>query len=265
MINYARQASEEQVEAALPPAESPAADKPAPGSVRSNPKDGLKYVWIPPGTFMMGCSPGDSKCTEIEKPAHRVTITKGFWMGQTVVTLGAYHRYSKATARPMPVGLVYITGLADENMPIVNMSWNDAQAYCTWAGGRLPSEAEWEYAARGGRTEATYGPPDDIAWNVGNSGGHPHPVGQKHANAFGLYDMLGSVFQWVNDWYDENYYQTGPAQDPIGPTSGESHVLRGGSWMNHPVNTRVSFRLKFPPDKRVFCFGLRCNMDMLAH
>ena len=185
-------------------------------------------------------------------------------MGQTVATLGAYQRFVRATGHSMPLGLFFITGVTDGNMPIVNMTWNDAQAYCRWAGGRLPSEAEWEYAARGGSTEATYGPLDEIAWDIENSGGHPHDVGQKHANAFGLYDMLGSVFEWVNDWYDENYYRTGPSQDPTGPASGESRVLRGGSWMNHPVNIRASFRLPFNPDKRVFSFGFRCNLDALA-
>jgi len=250
--------------AAPPPAEPPAAEKPGPGTVRSNPKDGLKYVWIPAGTFVMGCSPGDSKCVDVEKPAHRVTITRGFWLGQTVVTLGAYKRFASATGRALPAGLFFVTGVTDEKMPIVNMSWYDGQAYCSWAGGRLPSEAEWEYAARGGSTEATYGPLNDVAWEIANSGGKPHEVGQKRANGFGLYDMLGSVLEWVNDWYDENYYRTGPSQDPTGPASGESRVLRGGSWMNHPVNIRASFRLPFNPDKRVFSFGFRCNLDALA-
>ncbi len=250
-------------EAAPKPAGSPTAEKPFPGTLKLNPKDGLKYVWIPAGTFMMGCSPGDSRCEDHEKPAHQVTITKGFWMGQTVVTLGAYKRFARAAGRGLPMGLVFITGWTDGNMPMINVTWDDAQVYCSWAGGRLPSEAEWEYAARGGSTEATYGPLDDIAWDSANSG-RPHEVGQKHANRFGLYDMLGSVLEWVNDWYDPNYYQASPSQDPTGPAIGQSRVLRGGSWVNNPRNIRASFRLKSNPDTRNFTFGFRCGGDVFA-
>jgi serine/threonine-protein kinase PpkA len=245
------------------PVEAPrrAVTAPAALAVRENSKDGLKYVWIPPGTFMMGCSPGDSECYDEEKPAHQVTITRGFWIGQTPVTVGAYKRFAGATGRQMPVAPSFNNGWTNENMPIVAVTWDDAQGYCGWIGGRLPTEAEWEYAARGGSTEARYGALDEVAWYGNNSGGQAHDVAQKRANGFGLYDTLGNVWQWVNDWYDGHYYQGGPSQDPQGPTNGQSRVLRGGSWVNNPSDVRASNRDWYNPDVRYYNFGLRCRRE----
>jgi formylglycine-generating enzyme required for sulfatase activity len=245
-----------------PPVETPrrGVSAPAAGTVRENPKDGLKYVWIPPGTFTMGCSPGDDECGAQEKPAHQVTISKGFWMGQTPVTAGAYKRFAGATGRQMPGAPNFNTGWANENMPIADVTWDDAQAYCGWMGGRLPTEAEWEYAARGGSTAARYGNLDEIAWYNQNSGNQTHDVAQKRPNAFGLYDMLGNVWEWVNDWYDQNYYQNSPSQDPTGPSSGKVCVLRGGSWRN-PVSgyVRVSSRLWRLRSFSNLFMGFRCG------
>jgi formylglycine-generating enzyme required for sulfatase activity len=232
--------------------------------LRLNPKDGLTYVWIPPGAFMMGCSrePEDRECDDDEKPAHQVTITRGFWIGQTPVTVGAYKRFAGATGRQMPPSPSFNSGWTNENMPIVNVAWNDAQAYCGWMGGRLPTEAEWEYASRGGTTGARYGPIDEIAWYDSNSGGQTHDVAQKRPNGFGLYDMLGNVWEWVNDWYDQNYYQSSPAQDPHGPASGELPVLRGGSWGNVPRLVRVSNRGRDYPAVRYVNVGSRCGGEV---
>jgi len=243
---------------------SPAKAGPSQGEVRVNPMDGLKYVWIPPGTFMMGCSPGDSDCGDEEKPLHQVTLTKGFWMGQTVVTVGAYKRFTKATGRQMPYAPYFNSGWVDENMPMIWVSWNDAHDYCTWAGGRLPMEAEWEYSARAGSTEARYGPIDEVAWYSSNSGNRAHDVGQKRANGFGLYDMLGNVCEWVNDWYDENYYKNSPSQDPAGPTSGMLRILRGGSWDYTPRNVRVSGRHMLMPPGGSNYDGFRCGGEVFA-
>jgi len=232
---------------------------PTPRQARDNPKDGLKYVWIPPGNFMMGCSPGDNECFDFEKPAHQVTIARGFWMAQTPVTVRAYKRFAGATGRQMPDAPDFNNGWANENMPIVNVIWDDAQAYCGWIGGRLPTEAEWEYAARGGSTEARYGNLDEIAWYSANSGGQTQDVAQKRANGFGLYDMLGNVWEWVNDWYDPSYYQHSPSQDPQGPSSGQDRVLRGGSWVSFPRTVRVSVRNIFNPAIRDIYDGFRCG------
>ena len=228
------------------------------GTVRENPKDGLKYVWIPPGTFMMGCSPGDNECRDDEKPAHQVTITKGFWIGQTEVTVGAYRRFTGVTGRQMPHAPDFNYDWTYENMPIVTVTWDDAKTYCGWIGGRLPTEAEWEYAARGGSTVARYGDIDEIAWYLGNAGPQPHEVAQKRPNGFGLYDMLGNVFQWVNDWYDENNYQHSLTQDPTGPSSGDVRVLRGGPWDHYSRAVRVSDRYRDYPAQKNSTYGFRC-------
>ena len=155
-------------------------------------------------------------------------------------------------------------GWGDEAMPIVDVTWDDAQAYCRWAGGRLPTEAEWEYAARGGSTESRYGPIDEVAWSEDNSGLKIHEVGQKRANGFGLYDMLGSVNEWVNDWDNEKYYQTSPSQDPAGPTSGTHRVLRGGSWLGELKGVRVSSRHMARPDYWDSPVGFRCGGEVFA-
>jgi formylglycine-generating enzyme required for sulfatase activity len=238
---------------------------PKPGEVSENPKDGLKYVWIPPGTFTMGFSPGDDECRDEEKPAHRVTISKGFWIGQTEVTVGAYQRFVAAVGKKMPDAPSFNAHWMNKNMPIVRASWVEAQAYCQWSGGRLPTEAEWEYAARGGSTEARYGPLDEIAWYYKNSGNRPHDVAQKRANGFGLYNTLGNVWEWVNDWYDKSCYQKSPSQDPSGPSSGQHRVMRGGLSFGDASSARVSDRTDETPTVGLYYHGLRCVREANAH
>jgi formylglycine-generating enzyme required for sulfatase activity len=235
---------------------------PTAGQVRENRKDGLRYVWIPPGNFMMGCSPGDSACRGDEKPSHQVTISKGLWLGQTPVTVSAYRRYAGATGKDMPTAPDFNSGWSNQEMPIVMVTWDDAVAYCTWAGGRLPTEAEWEYAGRAGSAEARYSPIDEVAWYSGNSGGKTHDVAQKRANAFKLYDMLGNVWEWVNDWYGENYYAAAPEGDPQGPSSGRYRVLRGGSWDVNAGDVRVSSRRWNKPAPRTDNYGFRCAREV---
>ena len=232
------------------------------GAVKVNPKDELKYVLIPPGTFMMGCSPGDAECDDDEKPPHDVTITKGFWMGQTEVTVGAYKRFAVTKGRQMPPepnlnGTPLNHGWGDDAMPIVDVTWDDAHAYCSWAGGRLPTEAEWEYAARAGSSGALYEPIE--------SGPKTHEVGQKRANGFGLHDMLGNIGEWVNDWWDQSYYQHSPSQDPTGPASGGGHVLRGASRSDNPRHVGVSARMWVPTGFHLDTNGgFRCGGEVFA-
>ncbi len=266
-----------------------------PSSVQTNSRDGQKYAWIPPGTFRMGCSEGDNGCFDEEKPTHIVTITRGFWLGQTEVTVAAYKRFAHATKRQMPPEPKFLDrplneGWLQESRPITNITWEEAMGYCEWAGGQLPTEAEWEYAARGGTCTAQYGLLDRIAWYGSNSGilpldaekiwqedrndyvrllfangNHPHDVAQKQANDFGLFDMLGNVWEWTRDWHEEGYYHHSPSQDPHGPASGQNHVIRGGSWSFSPSNLRVSARAKNRPESRADNRGFRCAQDDLTH
>ena len=191
------------------------------GQTRVNDKDGLTYVWIPPGSFFMGCSQEDKGCADNEQPARQVTITKGFWMGETLVTQQAWE---KATGRNPG-------SVKGPTRPVDNVGWDEASWYCRTTGGRLPSEAEWEYAARAGEK----GPAP-----ASKAAGRPKPleVKQTPANAWGLYDMLGNLYQWTADWYDGKYYRVGPQSDPAGPPKGKARVIRGG-----PTSTERSGRL----------------------
>jgi len=226
----------------------PTPKAPAPGETKVNAKDGLTYVWIPPGTFQMGCSPGDNECGADERPAHTVTITKGFWMGQTEVTQAAYQRVVGSNPS-------YFKG---DRLPVEMVTWDDANGYCRAVGMRLPTEAEWEYAARAGSTAARYGDVAAIGWSGDRGGLQPHDVGQKQPNAWGLYDMLGNVWEWVADWYDANYYSQSPSQRPSGPSSGQERTLRGGSWLDLARFSRVSNRLRSAPGNRNGIVGFRC-------
>jgi len=216
------------------------------GQTDVNPADDLTYVWIPPGAFNMGCSPRDAECGRDESPVHRVTIGKGFWMGQTPVTQEAYQRVTGKSPG-------YFKGA---KFPADSMSWDEGQSYCQATGMRLPTEAEWEYAARSGSTASRYGDVDQIAWYGVNSGDKTHETMQKQPNASNLYDMLGNVWQWTADWYGA--YADGGLNDPVGPVSGRIRVLRGGSWGNGPAFVRVSVRSGNEPDNRSNVVGFRC-------
>jgi formylglycine-generating enzyme required for sulfatase activity/predicted Ser/Thr protein kinase len=227
-----------------------------PGEPRLNPRDGLLYVWIPAGQFEMGCSPEDDECLPEEKPRHTVRLTRGFWLGTTEVTNEAWTHFVEQSPRG------FRPSQADARMPVIDISWNDARSYCAWAGGRLPTEAEWEYGERAGATKARYGPLNDIAWFRGNSGRRVQPVAGRQPNAWGLYDMLGNVFEWVNDWFGSNYYAVSPEADPRGPDSGSSRVARGGRADNYANFIRASSKWGWLPTFRGHDqLGCRCALD----
>jgi len=217
------------------------------GATKRNEKDGLTYVWILPGTFQMGCSPGDGECDDNEKPAHQVTISRGFWMGQTEVTQEAWRRV-------MGTDPSHFKG---PKLPVESITWDDARSYCQAAGMRLPTEAEWEYAARAGSSESRYGDIDAVAWYFGNSGNQTHEVGQKQPSRWGLRDMLGNLWEWVEDWYAEQY-PPGAATDPRGPSSGTQRGLRGGAWGVYSRGMRASCRVRTAPADRGSYIGVRC-------
>jgi len=221
-----------------------------------NPADGLTYVWIPPGEFTMGCSESDNECSDEEKPAHPVNIEKGFWLGQTEVTLAAYRKFAAQHGVKAPAGA--------DNLPATQVTRAGAKAYCAAVGGRLPTEAEWEYAARGGKPQAYYGVVPDIAWYASNSDDAPHPVGMKKPNAYGLYDMLGNVREWVLDRYYKKYYLDSPAtgdkvDQPLVPNA--TAVTRGGSWVSEASALRVSQRFETESDAVDPRIGWRCARD----
>jgi formylglycine-generating enzyme required for sulfatase activity len=146
---------------------------------------------------------------------------------------------------------------------VEQVSWNTIQDYLSVTGMRLPSEAEWEYACRAGTTTAfNNGSSDDatvgaIAWWGGNSGNQTHAVGGKAANALGLYDMSGNVWEWVNDWWGSTYYSVSPLTNPLGPVSGTARVLRGGSWLYYTTYVRSSYRGNTVPDYTYYLIGFR--------
>jgi formylglycine-generating enzyme required for sulfatase activity len=244
-------------------------DEIQPGVPFSDRQDREEYVWIPPGHFNMGCVANDKNCEKDESPRHPVTITKGFWMGQTEVTVNAYTRFAQdKKSKSMPPKPNY--GYKSTDQPIVDVSWDQAKEFCEWVGGRLPTEAEWEYAARGNIDGEINGLGDNAREKAnfyGTKGNDKFdaaaPVKQFDRNGFQLYDMLGNVWEWVNDVYDPMYYSQAPAGqnvvDPPGPAMGKDHVMRGGSWDSDPnKHLRLSIRR---PGKAENNVGMRCVMD----
>lgn len=236
-----------------------------------NERDGSVLVWVPPGTFRMGSDSGDSD----EKPVHEVRFAQGFFFGKYETTWGQYRVFFLTTGRAEPERPRF---KVNYRHPVVNVSWEDAVAYCQWAGLRLPSEAEWEYAARG-TDERTYPwgnqepdasscnladqscPDDLLPWKANYTDGHGYtaPVGSYPAGAspFGALDLAGNVWEWVQDNYQDSY-SGAPSDGRAREVSGSSfRVGRGGSWFNGAGECRAAVRAGYDPGDRDYGLGFR--------
>ncbi len=230
----------------------------------------IEMLLVPPGNFSMGCSASaQERCSRDENPLHSVTLTNAFYLGRYEVTqaqwtavMGSNPSFFQSASAEVPAGMVPLR-------PVERVSWTMSDGFNTATGLRLPTEAEWEYAYRAGTTTAFHsflGYPNGtnensllahIAWFGANSNFQPRPVGGKQANALGLHDMSGNIWEWVNDWYSESYYQSSPSTNPPGPPTGSSRPIRGGSWYPNFGVYRSSDRESVPDFITDSRFGFR--------
>jgi formylglycine-generating enzyme required for sulfatase activity len=231
-----------------------------PPRVKFSAKSGLDYAFIPKGSFTMGCTPSELDCTPERKP-HEVRLTMDFWMGQTEVTVRSYEAYlarlarDTGIARHMPPSISSVNdGWLQKEHPMVTVSWEQAAAFCKDVGGRLPTEAEWEYAARGRRQREAYGQTAPVTQFDFK---RTKPVTDSLKNDFQLYGMAENVDEWTADTYDPNYYKASPATDPPGPPSGAEKVIRGASWSDphSPISLRKHMSAGVPSTSST---GFRC-------
>jgi formylglycine-generating enzyme required for sulfatase activity len=209
-------------------------------------------VYLQGGAFLMGSEQG----TTNERPVHRVTLNP-FYIDICEVTVRQYRTFLEATGRRKPA--FWHPELDRPDDPVVGVTWHDAAAYAAWAGKRLPTEAEWEFAARGGAADTPFPwgeNPDKRHANFGSRG--IAPVKRFAANRYGLHDMIGNVWEWCADWYDEAYYQASPADNPRGPATGILKILKGGAWYSNEEQVRITNRYYALPDSRSFHNGFRC-------
>jgi formylglycine-generating enzyme required for sulfatase activity len=237
------------------------------GSTMTSDKDGMTLLYVPAGEFTMGSDNGGPEATE-EKPAHKVYLD-AFWIDQTEVTNEKYALCVNAGQCESPRDTDHFSNNDYGNHPVAYVSWHDASAYCAWAGRRLPTEAEWEKAARGPDGQIyPWGnePPDSDLLNFNNEIGETAEAGNypNGVSPYGAMDMAGNVWEWVADWYDENYYATlgERPSNPQGPASGQYRVLRGGSWNYSDDSVRSAFRNWLDPkDTSYYVVGFRCAMS----
>jgi formylglycine-generating enzyme required for sulfatase activity len=257
--------------------------------VQVNPIDGMKLVLIPSGEFLMGSnSEDDPYFWGAEGPQHPVYLDE-YWMYRTEVTNAMYQQCVEVQACPRPdqtysaTTSEYYDNPLFADYPVIYVSYNHAISYCRWAGGRLPTEAEWEKAARG--TEGQLFPWGDLSpgpeqvnlcdqscargaeRESGLLDGFPGiaPVGSfdEGASPYGLLDMAGNVWEWTFDWFQATFYSVSPYENPDGPVSGSSRVMRGGSWTNSVDGVRAVARVSLSPDKSLDTLGFRCVVDAM--
>ncbi len=244
-------------------------------------------ILVEKGSFTMGDTWSDGESDE--KPTHKVTFTYDFYIGKYETTFDEYDAFCNATGRSK----LGDSGFGRGSRPVFNVTWWDAIDYCNWLsekeklpkaydnngnlldkdgrittditkvlGYRLPTEAEWEYAARGGNKSKGYryagsDNVNDVAWYYSNSGGKTQEVGQKKRNELGLYDMSGNVWEWCSDWWDISYYSKSPTTNPYNSTAGSRRVLRGGSWLSDAAYGRVAYRGSVSPSSASSYLGFR--------
>ena len=238
-----------------------AAAEPAAGAVWTDPATGIVFVWVPGGRYEMGCRPGTEPCPPDEVPVHAVTVA-GFWLSRTEITQGQWRRLMPTNPSSFKKG---------DDHPVDQVHWEDARAFLarlnhTGHGHfRLPTEAEWEYACRAGHADDPYcggGDPKAVAWYINDTirARSTMPVAGKAANAFGLYDMSGNLWEWTEDCWHESH--AGAPADGRARTDGAclSRVLRGGSWGNYPAQLRASER-RSDTDVKCPFIGLRLARD----
>jgi len=245
----------------VPTASSPGASSgPKPGDTWTDPVTGMEFLWVPGGTYEMGCGPWVRECFSNERPAHAVRVA-GFWLGKYEVTQGQWESLGGGNPSAIKGG---------DDYPVDNVSWNDAKAFIgrlNRAGAakfRLPTEAEWEYAARSGGKAENYAGGEDldrVAWHKGNSGATAHPVGAKAANGLGLHDMSGNVGEWCEEACSAEAVYSCRSQDRPSMLDGTDmappRVVRGGSWLSMPREARTTGRYGLAAGRQLHFVGLR--------
>jgi formylglycine-generating enzyme required for sulfatase activity len=253
------------------PRQPPPSNPPVLAKEIENKTLGMKLVLIPTGKFTMGSRKADPNHSDNED-VHEVEITKPFYMGKFEVTKGEFAKFVKATGYETDaeqVGTTHTWRQAETDLhPVAYVSWNDGVAFCDWLTQkegktyRLPTEAEWEYCCRA-KTKTNLHSGDDeaslkkVANYSGNGHGATIAVGTLEANAFGLHDMHGNVWEWCQDWYDKDYYRKSPKRDPQGPGAGAFRVLRGGSYNNEDRYCLAAYRNYYEPANRYSFIGFR--------